>query len=317
MDEVKELVELAGRIAEFQARKGWNNTQMCRRFPDLGTSKTFGACQEGALEGYDIERWVVQYRAVWAVIESMDGAEEATEPLYDDLSPVLNLRRALLETFREAGNARVIVVQGEPGVGKTRTIEVTREKYGARILVVEVTEAWEDSVMALLGAILAAFGVQEPPNGRAERLELCVRRLQDTRRCLVLDEAHHLGPKTLNTIKTLVNRTPGEFVLLALPRLWRKLERAAYEECRQLTTNRLAERIKLGLQRGDIQKMLTRRVPGLNGGAATAAKMLLSRAPQFGNLAYVRDVAKRLAAHEGEVTVEDVAAAMAAEEGSR
>jgi DNA transposition AAA+ family ATPase len=316
--EERELQALAQRAAEYQARRALSDAEMCRKFQDLGHTKTYKNMQAGQFEGYDVERQLANYRAAVAVLEAMDTAAEEREPLYDDLTAPLNLRRALLETFRETGNARVLVVQGDSGLGKSRAVEVMRERYGSRLLVVEVAAAWEDSVMALLGAILAQFGVEAPPAGRSERLAEVVRRLSppNARRALVLDEAHHLGPRTLNTVKTLVNLTPGEFVLLALPSLWRRLELAAYEEARQLTTNRLAERIKLSLALADVRRMLARRAPGLNGTAEAAAKMLAAKAQHNGNLAFVRDVCRRLAGCEAP-GLDDVAAAIAAEEASR
>jgi DNA transposition AAA+ family ATPase len=316
--EIRELVGIARRIAEFQAERKLSNSEMCRKFADLGSTKTYQNIQAGELEQYDVERQLLNYRAVAAVIESMDGFTEEAEPIYDDLSAVINLRRALLEAFRENGNARVILVEGDSALGKTFALRSMRERFGQRILLVEISDAWGDSVMALLAAILGAFGVKDPPAGRYDRLELCVERLSQTRRCLGFDEAHHLGPATLNTIKTLVNRTPGEFVLLAMPTLWRALERASYEEARQLTRNRLAERIKLKLTHGDITKFLLKRLPGLNGHRDQAAKLLLTRAAQLGNMGFVRDVAKRLHdQRDDNITIEDVANAVAAEEASR
>jgi DNA transposition AAA+ family ATPase len=316
----QELVRIAQAIAEFQKRRKFADAEMCRKFPDLGHSKTFHACQSGKLDGYDVEAQLARYRAVLAVIESMDNAAEEMEELYDDLSAVLNLKRALLETFRDTGSARVIVVEGDSGTGKSKALELMRERYGSRLLLVEVSDAWADSVMALLGEILRGFGVQELPAGRSERLEATIERLCATRRCVAFDEAHHLGPHTLNTVKTLVNRTPGEFVLLALPTLWRRLERNAYEEARQLTTNRLAERIKLKLTKHDIGKILTRRAPGIEGDLKQVVALIEARAPLFGNLAFVRDVSKRLATMGGDgekLTIEDAIAAVAGEIESR
>jgi len=316
----QELVEIAKQIATFQKSRGFSDAEMCRKFPDLGHTKTYKACQAGKLHGYDVESQLARYRTVLAVVESMDVAPAAREPLYEDVSPVLNLKRALLETFNSTGSARVIVVEGDSGSRKSVSLDLMRERYGSRLLLVEVSAAWGDSVTAMLGQILREFGVQEMSNGRADRLEAVVEKLKTSRRCLALDEAHHLGPRTLNTVKTLVNRTPGEFVLLTLPTLWRRLERQAYEEARQLTTNRLAERIKLKLTIGDITKILTRRVPALSGDVKQAAKLIGVRAPQYGNLAFVRDVSKRLAnMSDGteKLTIDDVAAAVASEISSR
>ncbi len=130
---------------------------------------------------------------------------------------------------------------------------------------------------------------------------------------LAIDEAHHLGPICLNTCKTLINQTPTEIVLLALPTLWRRLERAAYEEVKQLLGNRLAERIKVaGLREADVRRILHKRAK-VDDPRAPAA--LLKEATTRGNLAFVSAVCARIASAERDEapTYEDVTAAIAAE----
>ena len=79
---------------------------------------------------------------------------------------------------------------------------------------------------------------------------------------------------------------------MALPTLWRRLERAAYEEVRQLLGNRLSERIKLGeLREADVRKILIRR---LKIDDAKCAAALLKEARTRGNLGFVRAVCRRL-----------------------
>lgn len=149
---------------------------------------------------------------------------------------------------------------------------------------------------AYLGSILRALGVTELPSGRVQRLEEVQARLQISRRCLVVDEAHHLGPHCLNTVKTLVNTTPGEFILVAIPTLWNKLQAHAYQEAKQIATNRLSERVKLTLDEADVRLYLSKRFP--NATAAdlkVAAKIIRPNALLAGNYAFVRDVSRELA----------------------
>ena len=134
------------------------------------------------------------------------------------------------------------------------------------------------------------------PSGRVQRLEEVQARLSLSRRCLVIDEAHHLGPHCLNTVKTLVNTTPGEFILVAIPTLWNKLQAHAYQEAKQIATNRLSERVKLTLEEADIRTYLAKRFP--DAAAAdlkVAAKIVRPNALLAGNYAFVRDVARELA----------------------
>lgn len=87
--------------------------------------------------------------------------------------------------------------------------------------------------------------------------------------------------------------------------LWNRLQREAYQECRQLTGNRLAERIKLGLAReNDVLRMIARRVPAYADEAprdlakdetvTRAVKAIMTYVEQNGNLAFVRDVITRV-----------------------
>ena len=97
---------------------------------------------------------------------------------------------------------------------------------------------------------------------------------------LAIDEAHDLGPRCLDTVKTLINQTPTRVVLFAWPTLWRRLERGAFEETRQLLGNRLAERIKIGaLREADVRRLLERRAGVADDKAATAK--LLDGVPVF------------------------------------
>jgi DNA transposition AAA+ family ATPase len=133
-------------------------------------------------------------------------------------------------------------------------------------------------------------------------LDEVVKRLQQPRRCLAIDEAHHLCPEGLNLVKYLVNNTPGEFILVALPSLWDRLEspRGAYLECKQLTGNRLAERLQLTLEAADVRAFMRGKLghlPDYDDALERAgAAELLKTAPRCGNMAFVRDVCKRVKA---------------------
>lgn len=292
--EADELRQLGQRIKEYQAAKDLNDTAMVKRFPGLGSTKTYNRVAGGDLAELDLEKQLNNYRAVWALIESVGQEETHSEELYDDLNPVIQLRKAVFEVFRETGNARFILVEGDTGLGKSSARRMLIEKYGQRLLWVEATTVWRDNPSNMLAAILKVLGVREIPALPIARFDLVVMLLNQTRICVILDEFHHLGPQCLNVVKTLINQTPGEFVGLAMPTLWHRLERAAYEECRQLTGNRLAERIKLTLRENDIAKIITRRVSNAGDSVKQAVRMIMDRAPRYGNLAFVRDVCARV-----------------------
>lgn len=306
-----ELVALAQKIRSWQESRKLSDNELLRRYPGLGSTKTFTRILKADFAELDLERWLSDYRAVWAVIESLTGRERDEEELYEDLSTVIALRRALADIFACQSIRRVILVEGDSGLGKSAALTFMQRKWGQRIIIVEATDVWGDNPNALLGAILDALGVRDQALSREGRLRQVITRLRSARTALAIDEAHHLGPHSLNACKTLVNTTPGEVVLLALPTLWRRLERAAYEEIKQLLGNRLAERIKLGkLRENDVRKLLSRR---LGHDDSRSASAVLAEAQSRGNLSFAAAVCERVVEQDTAVTHETVLAAIASE----
>ncbi len=310
-----ECQALARKMTQYGEARGWSLAKLCREFPALGSERTLRDMRDGRFEGYDLGARLADLRAASALAEEL--AEEnpaAGEATYDTLLTVEAVRRACLAAMRSWGSNRVVVVQGPSGVGKSTALRIVAGKYGRRIATLEACDAWGDKPTALLGAILRAVGHEgNLPAGAVGRLEKAQEILQRSRTCLCIDEAHHLGPHCLNTVKTLVNTTPGEFVLLAIPTLWNKLESQAYMEARQLTTNRLSERLKLALTERDLARYLClarpKRFPGGERSAAarTAAKVIAPDAARSGNMAFARDVALLLAEEGPEATAQEVA----------
>lgn len=292
-----EITQLAAKLADYASRKGWSSVKLCKEYPGLGSDRTFRDMVAGNTEGYDAEAQVLNLRAAWALVEEVAG-ESALEPVYENLSTVLALRRACLSAMKSWGTNRVVIVQGASGIGKSTILRILAGRYGSRIVLCEASEVWGDKPVAMLGAMLRSLGHEGLlPNGAVSRMEAVEQKLSISRRCMVIDEGHHLGPRCLNVIKTLVNVTPGEFVIVAIPTLWAKLESEAYQEARQISTNRLSERVRLALTLGDIAMYLKLANPGMAANpelAKTAACLIKPAAMSAGNMAFVRDVSRLL-----------------------
>lgn len=309
MTTIDKIKELAAQADDFGKARGWSRAKLIREYPALGSERTFRDMLGGALDGYDADAQLLNLAAALEVMAELAGGA-AAEPVFDTLPQVNALRRAVMGAMKSEGTNRVVLVQGPSGIGKTTAARVLAGKLGARVMMIEASDVWADKPSALLGAVLRAFGAQ-PPVTAMERLEQCQDRLNRARYCLVIDEAHHLGPKSLNTLKTLVNSTPGEFVLLAIPTLWHKLEGAAYQEARQLTTNRLSERVQLRLAERDLSAYFALAVPALSPELARAAGKAAAAAAQgAGNYAFARDVARLITAEAPQL--EDISAAIKA-----
>ena len=319
--ELSELQILAGNIRESQLSQKLNDSAICRKFTGLGSTKTYQRIREGKdLEELDLEKWLLNYRAVWALIEGGVADEEPHEEYYEDLTPVLRLKRAINGAMKASGNDRLVIMEADTGSGKTTSRKLVEKKYGQRVVFIEASVAWNDSPSAFLAEILRTFGLKHPPQLTMKRLEQVLAALNASRTCLIIEEAHHFGPRCLNLLKSLINQTPGEFVLLTLRTLWKRLEREAYEEARQLTGNRLFERIKIeALHPGDVKKMLERRCNMDAADLGQASRMVTERAQGKGNLAFVRDVCRRATeiADGAPVSLETINSAITQEVASR
>ena len=297
------ITELAARIADHARRRSWSTARLAREVPAVGSERTFRDMLSGRFEGYNLEAQEANLAAASALIDDLAEAGGGAARICDGLGVVLDVRRAALAAMSAPSDdtARVVLVRGPSGSGKTTAARVLAGLYGQRIAIMEADATMEGSPSAFLGAVLAALGKPPGAPGAATRMAAAVEALRLARRCLVIDEAHHLGIRNLNCLKTLVNRTPGEFVLLAIPKLWSDLERGAYQEAVQLTTNRLSECVAVQFTAPDAAKFLAFVRPDLWAAAkaaAAAGRLVAEYAPGRGNLAFARDVA-RIVAFDG------------------
>lgn len=300
----RQLLAAARNIETYRADLGMTTAALLRAYPELGTDKTYGKITKGDLSELKVEdRWLPAYQHVWEQIQSDDTADDSE--LLADMTGPAELCRAYLETRNERGNARFILILGDSGVGKSSAIRVMKAKpYGNLIVDVEAAEVWKNkdgrgSAGPLLRALARKLDLRELPAGRDALLDAVVKVLQGKRRCLVVEEAHHLCPQGVNALKTLINLTPVIIVATAMPYLWDKLSgnrSAAWAECKQLTGNRLAERIHIQLTLADVKRYLAARLEDLGTSpdfVAKAAQRLHQDAPRYGNMKFVADVVKR------------------------
>jgi hypothetical protein len=288
-----ELCQLARSIRDWQLARGLTDTRLCADY-DIGSTKTFRALADGNPGEYDADRWLPKYRAAWNLLQAASEGPEKM-PVFDDIGPAIRLRAAFADAMREQGNDRLIIVEGNPGDGKTTAVAALVARYGSRIVQAEAAETWRDSINAMLADLLLSAGVAQPPVSAAARLDKLIEVLRARRVCLVIDEAHHMGPRGLNMVKTLINRTPGEIIMIGLPVLLKRLEMAAYQEARQLTLNRLCERITLASADKDDTALLLERLGGLPAAIAReACARVAAMAVGHGSLKFVARLCRRL-----------------------
>ncbi|WP_395737437.1 AAA family ATPase [Prosthecobacter sp.] len=326
-DPTSQLLAFAKNIETYRADLGTSKAVLLRDYPELGSDKTYGKIINGNLGELDTEKWAAAYEHVWQQIQHDD--QGADEGLIENLSAPVELCRSYLETRNEKGNARFILILADTGMGKSSAIKVMQSKpYGGLMVVVEASDAWKGpkgTSGPLLHAIGTALGMHGLTTRRDALLNDVMNKLRGQRRCLVIEEAHHLCPQGLNTIKTLINLTPVIVVATAIPVLWERVagSKAAWAEVKQLVGNRLAERIVLTLGMDDVMAFLERR--GVNAwlNAADmkkAAARLVEEARGFGNMKFIDRATtrfKREVAKGQDATLETFTNAIAQEKKRR
>jgi len=299
-----ELKALAQTVRYWQTGHGITDAELLRSYPQLGTDRTYRRARSGDVGQIDLERWVHDYKSVINIMDAIDSEKGVRDETFDDFSTVTALRVAFVGAMQQAGNSRLVLVHGSSGCGKTTALRLLQERFGSRrIVLCEATDLWRSgktATSAMLGDILGALGTADAPTSTVAKLDKCVDLLKQTRVCLAIDEAHHCGPTALNLLKTLVNRTPGEFVLCAMGTLWRRLETGVYEEARQLTQNRLYERIQFeSASRPDVALLLSRSLR-LTCNVAGAVAAVAAAAANNGGLKFAAKVARTAAELAGD-----------------
>lgn len=327
----RQLLTVAKSIETYRVDLGITVASLLRSYPELGTDKTYNKIVKGDLSELKVEeRWLPAYQHVWSEIQN-DDADDDSEMLSDMVGPV-ELCRAFLEVRNERGNARFVLLLGDSGVGKTSAVKIMKSKpYGGLVYDVEAVELWKSkagrgTAVPLLRSIGDRIGMKDLPSGRDRLLNAVVNALAGKRRCLVVEELHHLCPEGINCLKTLINLTPSIIVGTAMPVLWDKLSgsRAGWAECKQLTGNRLAEVIHLKLRIEDIARYVRARLEGTEGitdeWLNKAAGRLLPDAVHYGNMNFVKAVTRRFKRDirtGQEASLETFANAIAAEKKRR
>lgn len=293
-----ELQTLARDILEWAECNDLSKAALLREHPGLGSDKTLGSIAAGKLAELDVGKWLDAYRAVAAAI--LPASDEDADPLFDDLTIAKRVRSEFTRLKMSRTNAKLLIVEGNTGMGKTSSGRIIARKMRelnplAEIYQIEASAGWGDRPNAMFAAILAALGIPDSSRSQAARLDKLVAALQGKTPVIIMDEVHDFGGNCLRAIKTLLNQTPVKIVLLTHPRLFRDLERQNWDDVSQLTGNRLLARISLGTVRADdVSLILGRRLPSLNGTAKDTAAKLAQAANGNGNFAFVREVIVRV-----------------------
>ena len=186
--------------------------------------------------------------------------------------------------LREPRN-RLVVYLARTGGGKTAGVaRKIEETYPRRAIRAEACETWRGSYFAAARDLAKAAGVKEELSGAAHAQQALLDHLNRERPIVVIDEAHYFGPRTLNLVKAVVNQTPCVVVLLAIPSLWRSMERTSWEEAEQLRCRTVAKIEASEIKQADAASFIREMIPLASGidGWQGAVDKCRSAANRFG-----------------------------------
>jgi hypothetical protein len=261
--QLAELRQLARQARDYQTEQGWSDAQMLREIPQLGSTKTYKRIldEQDDLEELNIANQLKGYKAAAGMIELRRKDDRAAQPEYDDFSNVTDSLAAISRALTEDSLARFVAIEGENGTGKDAVKNALLKRWAKITLATEANEFWRDSLAAPVNNMVEVYnkvrqGQVETHIYPMKTFENLVAAIGDQRLVLLVNEAHHLGPRGLNLVKSLINRCP-RLVIVAefIPALLRRLLSANYEEAIQLFGNRLCERVQL--QSPPVNEVLT------------------------------------------------------------
>ncbi len=301
-----ELVTVASRIQAWQDSRTprISSEEMLRRFPGLGSTKTYRRVCKGDTTSLVIEAQLARFKAVWYQIQEMSG-DIGPEEVYQDLTPAYETARAAALLIPQQGRERLMIIEGPTGSGKTIALQNIAAKYGPQCIYAEAQISWT-SPNAMLCDLLVAYGVYSNPNQDAQsdmpiakgsRLSALQAANREKRRILLIDEGHHMSAEGLNILKGLLNDSDLVIIIACIDTLWSKLASRSWEEAAQLVYNRLFERVRLTPPTPeDAESFLVRRVRDF--AAADAWKPALGKiceaARHYGSYSFLRRLAKRM-----------------------
>jgi len=248
------------RLLEHQTKRGLNDTTFAQTIA-ISTS-TWSRLKDGTYPLKDDTRISDKLLTAVRILDDEDayGRPSAAIPLINT-SAIRMVADAVKVALRQERN-RLVVYLARTGGGKTAGVaRKIEETYPRRAVRAEACETWRNSYFAAARDLAKASGVKEELSGAAHAQRALIEHLNRERPIIVIDEAHYFGARTLNLVKAVLNQTPCVVVLLAIPSLWRSMERSSWEEAEQLRCRTVAKIEASEIKTSDAASFIRELVP--------------------------------------------------------
>lgn len=301
-DELRQIAErFSSHQKNFEQATGTrlSDNALLRKFPALGSTKTYRLILDGHCDGLSVDRQLTNYRRAALLLDNAQSSSE--EIIWSDMDKTERVILAVTEARAQRGVNRFVKVTGRSGFGKTSCVGALDEKFPNEVLAVEADVS--TTLPVLLKRILHRLNAgrardddgqteRRVPGPTDERLLGVIEALNDgRRRILCIDEAHHLRADSLNGIKTLINQVADlVVVMLGVGTLMKQIEDSASEEAEQLNDNRLYEAVNMEVTALDAERFLCRSLKIATALAKTIAPQMAERANKRRGFRYLRNL---------------------------
>jgi DNA transposition AAA+ family ATPase len=315
------LREKARDVENYRLENDWTVAKLRAEIFGLPNNKTYARLLDDTDDGadLDLEKLLHQYTDAADRVATRRKAEKLAEPEYKDFTNITDTLAALRMALREDGIHRLIAVDGENGTGKDAGIHAILREYPNNAFYTQANELMRESLAAFTEEMLLALyeletkgAATQPlvlPRYPLERQRLVIDKLSKRKFIWIINDAHRLGVRALNTIITIIDQTKVIPVLFFIPTLFRNLASDNYEEVKQLFGNRLCQSVSLPKpQAGEILELWERRGVKITNRelAEMCAVSVQHEAPAFGNWTYVKLLTRDLVDASKRASINDV-----------
>lgn len=299
-DKISELRGLAQQVRDYQLERGWSDAKAASEISQIGSTKVYKRILDASdpLDEMSIENQIKGFRGALEFIEVRRKSDRFPEPEYSDFTNVVRGLAGIQKAFLEEGIARFVAIRGDSGTGKDAILHAlqTRPHWSKVTVAIEPDEHCRHSLaepqLKIVRQLNAVRSAQIVPRMYPTQVkQQIIDAIGDTRLVLVINEMHHMGPRGLNEVKSLINACPKLVIVgMFIPSLLRRLLGTSYDEAIQLFGNRLNNVVHLpSPPANEILLMLERRGVAIEDATLrdTVGKTLAEDAPQFGNWQFV------------------------------
>ena len=192
----EELFGIAAQIGIWQSANALSDAKLLKKFPGLGSTKTYKKLLGRDDEQLNVGTWLPAYKGVLRIIE--EETQERTSRVLPDLSHMLSVSTPAMQLTMRTGNKRLMLIQGDTGAGKSTALHHVAAQLPGSVVIVEADESW-DSKTAAAAALCLKLGVKikgnavrsedDLPRNFARLQSLLITTLQ-SRRIIGIDEGH-------------------------------------------------------------------------------------------------------------------------------